>query len=282
SYETQYDSPHSYLFYAGAVRWGSWVFGAGYSNPFYNDYTYINPLSGIAIERLEIGLKSYDAMIARRFGKYLAVGVAAHQETTYQAYRNSSIPGSVAVGGISTKATATSYSFGMAIRDEAWGVGVSYFPERKIVVDKSGDDSLEAFNTVVFRDVVVPGKTSYGIFARPWERLLLAFDIDRYSMVSNAIYVSSVTTSYSWLKSEPFQIMHGGFELTALADKWWELLLRGGGYREPTRFQDGRDRDHITYGAEVRIGPLVYSYGADQAQGFNNSSHGLSFSLDGL
>lgn len=57
------------------------------------------------------------------------------------------------------------------------------------------------------------------------------------------------------------------------------LILRGGVYQEPTRFEDGRYRDHVTYGLEARMGPFVFTMAQDQAPGFNNSAQGLSMSF---
>jgi hypothetical protein len=64
-----------------------------------------------------------------------------------------------------------------------------------------------------------------------------------------------------------------------LEDKSFALILRGGGYNEPTRFAEGRSRSHVTYGAEVRLGPVVVSYGADTAEQFSNSAFSAGVSL---
>jgi len=279
TYETEYDAPYSYLFYSGAVRLGSWVIGAGYSNPFFNNYVYVNPISQVPIHQFQIKIRSFDAMVARRFGKYFAIGVAGHWETIEQSYQNTSLTGTVAVAGISTSGQNSYASIGAVLRNEVVGVGIAHSPKRHMTVDKSGDDSLAAYNTVAFRDAVIPAKTTVGVSVRVVPRLLIAVDVDQYSAVSNSIYVSSVSTSYEYLKAEVFRVYHGGLEVNAFEKKWFELILRGGGYREPTRFTNGRDRDHLTYGLEARLGPVVFSIAQDRAPGFNNFSQGLSISL---
>ncbi len=277
-YETQYDSPYSYNFYAAAVRMGDWVVGLGYSSPFYYEFSDVNPISNMEVARLEIKVTSFDMMLTRRFGEFVALGVTGHSERVDEYYRNSTLTGSSAIDGIRTSGTGQYFSSGMMFRNKIAGMGFSYYPKRKMQVDLSKDDDLAAFNTVVFRDVYIPAKTNLGAFYQ-WSRLLVAFDVDMVEKADNTIYVSSVSTSSELVNPKAYQVLHGGVEITVYKSKNLAFYLRGGGYTEPSRFENGRSRDHITFGAELGLGPLVLSYAADQAPKFSNSAYGVSFNI---
>lgn len=281
TYETQYDSPYSYFVYAGAVRIGGWVIGLAYSSPYFYEYAYINPLSNREIERFEVKVQSFDYMIARQFGKYFAIGIAGHDERLREFYLNRSLPEPVP-GGFESTGSNSYFSGGLAFRTHSFGVGASYSPRRTFKVDTSVNDLLAVYNTTPFRDAVIPAKTSYGVFVKPWKRLLVTIDLDMIEKLDRAVYVSAATTSTEYLKSESIQLVHGGIELIAYTRKWFELILRTGGYLEPSRIEGGRDRQHLTYGAEVHLGPVVLSYGADEAPMFKNSAFSASLSLGSI
>ncbi len=277
-YETKYDSPYSYNFYAAAIRLGDWVVGLGYSSPFFYEFSDVNPISNMEISRLEIKVTSFDLMLTRRLGEFVALGITGHSEYVNEYYRNSTLTGSSAIDGIRTSGSGQYVSSGLMFRNKIVGMGLSYYPARKMQVDLSKDDDLAAFNTTVFRDVSIPAKTNVGAFYQ-WSRLMLAFDIDMIEKTDNTIYVSSVSTSSELVNPKAYQILHGGVEITIYKSKNLSFYLRGGGYTEPSRFEKGRSRDHLTFGAELGLGPLVLSYAADQAPKFSNSSYGISLNI---
>lgn len=275
-YETDYDNPYSYSFYSAGVRAGSFVFAGGYSSPFTYDYRYINPLSDSEIERFEVKVQSFDYLVATKIGDNFAVGVAGHLETVREAYKNKSLPDPIPAG-FEAKGSGHYFSIGAAFRTESFGLGASASPRRKMTIDnKSYNDILDDYNTTPFRDVVIPARTVLGAFVRPIPRLLLTVDMDLIEKVENMVYVSAATTSTEWLRAEQVSILHGGIEYHAVKTENFDLILRGGAYNEPTRFVEGRDRQHLTYGAEVHLWYLSLSYATDQADNFKSSTYSAS------
>jgi len=280
TYETIYDAPYSYLFYSAGIRWGAWVLGLGVSSPFLMKYEYINPFSNKIIHTIEVSMTNFEASLARSFGDHITLGITHHSENLREYYWNLSLVTETAsyTYPFETKAQNSYFSGGILLhtKDKRFRIGGYTLPGRKISVDRSGDDILEMFNTVVFRDVNVPSKTVIGFSAELFTHFIVAFDMDYVGSINNSIYVSSISTSYEYVNAQDFEVPHGGMEYALIHSSFIKLYLRAGGYQEPTRFRNGRGRDHWTYGAELQIGPGVFSYGVDVAPHFYNSSQGFS------
>lgn len=280
TYETKYDSPYSYFFYAGAVRLGSWVIGAAYSSPYFYEFKDINSLSRREISRFEVKLRSIDYMVAYQISPDLSVGFAGHNETLREFYNNTSLPAPIPAGFEST-ASNQYFSGGVMFRHGWYGIGASYSQRREFKVDTSANTILSTYNTTPFRDVVIPARTTVGIFVRPIDRLMVSVDSEFIERLDKqAVYVSAATTSTELLKQEAVTLLRGGVEADVIKDKDYDLTLRAGGYNEPTRFENGRARLHYTYGATLRLWLVVLSYGADQAEKFSNSAYSASVKLD--
>lgn len=274
-----YGVPYNFVFYAAAARLGNWVIGAGISSPYtlkqdFNTYSSFST----TVQSFSLQILSTDVMVARRFGEFLSIGIAGHNETLKESYDSST------TGHFEDSSTNNYFNGGISYRTKTYGLGIAFTPERKLSINTAMNNNISP--NVFFRDVVIPQKTTLGGFYRLSEKILTSIDIDFVGSVKNAIYVGTGVNSYApeiYLDSESHTIIHGGFEWTLVNQREATVIWRAGAYHEPSRLATSRrDRDHYTLGLEVHFGPAVLGVAFDQATDFNNTSQGFSISVGSI
>lgn len=263
--------PYNFSFYSAAVKVGSWAFGAGLSKPYS-----LNPNSAYSNTSTLLEVSSYDALIAYQWSSGFSIGITGHYEQAVMAY-------SYPYMAIDARAEAIqSYpTVGLSYRPSPRsGFGVSYAPERRFIMDTSANSQL---GYPLFRNMVIPGKTTLGFFKRTGQSWLWVFDLDLIDPVKEGLsfYDQSSYPRFNIIQ-QTAMIFHGGFELQVLTSKDVDFLWRGGGYSEPPRFEGYKPRPHFTMGVELRLGPLTLAAAYDQAEGFNNMAQSISLSLKTL
>jgi hypothetical protein len=269
---TGYPSAYNFILYGVGARLGEWAIALGVSTPYESDQEF-----GSFSTKVQI--TSLDVLLARKFGENFSVGISGHGQTLKENYSE------LAGGQYEEQASQNTYTAGVTYRTKELGIGVSYTPAVRFTIDSTKNSQLKN-SAVFFRDGVVPAKTAYGMFYNFTDRFMITADADSYDGAKNTIYTGSGVTGFDApidLDSGSHIVVHGGFEWKLVQSKETTLTWRAGAYHEPNRkASNGRSREHLTLGLEVRFGPAVLGVAFDQATDFNNTAQGFSISFGAI
>ena len=269
--------PYTFIFYGGAVRFGTWVLGAGYNSPYNMDYKD----ESIGKEQ-KLSITSLDVVLAKSFAKVFSVGVTGHAETVNLKYYY--VSGTIN-DDKETTVKGNYFTVGALFKQPKISLGISYSSSQYFDVDENLNTGL-TFGRVWFRDVSIPSKVSIGVKYEAKSDFIIAVDLDKYSVLKKeAIFPGTGDdgdTFATTILDKDYQVIHGGLEWYLSKSSESEVIWRLGAYNEPTRFLNGSDRSHFTMGLEVRFGPAILSVAYDTAKDFKNSSAGFSLSFGNI
>lgn len=274
--------PYFYLYGAGSLAFESWSMGVGISSPYAVDLAFDAPNGSFTDSRkLQLNIISIDMAFAFKVFETLSVGATLKTMTLEETFTfSSNNPASTAVN-LQHKSQNSTVTSGIIYRpSDWWGLGITHTPEVRFSVDTDLNNQTNGFDW--FRPVVIPAKTTIGTFVRPHPQWLFLFDVDRYELVTNSVYVGSElisTFSRHEIKPVAQYVVHGGLEWNMIATKWWDFYLRTGYYYEPARLRTGDSRSHFTTGLELRFWIISISASFDMAPEFLNTASGIGATL---
>lgn len=266
--------PVNFIQGGAALRLGTWVAALGVSVP-YNDEL-IAPGSSQK-HRASLVTQSGELVIAKSWSRSFSLGIGYHYEKVGFSYFE---PGTPAID-IEHSAEGGYPRIGLLYDDGKSAIGLSYTPRRHYEVDASADDT---HSVQLLYDLVMPSRTTLGLLARPRKDWLVSIDLERIESLEDENLISFGPDIDSIRGARPMRsmdleektILRVGTEWAVIQSGSTDVILRGGFYNEPARLIGGVDRNHFTYGLQVRFGPAILAVSIDQAEDFTNTSQGFS------
>lgn len=145
-----------------------------------------------------------------------------------------------------------------------------------------GSETTQTINSVKYSSI--PANLLLGAnYEIKKERLYLFFDIHQWDRTPSLVaFESSIVSNYVSILEKTFNVLRTGLEFYLINSRKSNATFRIGFYDEPSKFGLNPNRQHISLGFEVRLGPALLQVSHDQASQFNNSSQSLTFIVDQL
>lgn len=276
--------PHIYLYYAGALKFGSIAFGTGISSPYHSAIPF-ESIDGLGFkEKREITLSvsSLDFPIAYRLSKNFSLGVTFHNMFLTESYKFTSENSSNPALFVEAKTYKPNITYGiMYLNDsESFGFGYSFRPQVLFKVDESLNSRTNGVNW--FKSAFLPSRSILGMHWHASQKLTFVFDADYYTSAKDLVYVGSeLVAGFNRIEIDPNPklVFHGGGEFRLVETTMWDVYLRLGGYFEPSRLRGKPGRFHSTQGFEARWWLLVLSAALDTSSNFLNGAGGIGLSF---
>lgn len=246
----------------GHFKKGPLSLGLGYLMPYFVELQ--NELLLTRFRSLQI--REVGANASYAVDDHWAVGLNAKYSEAIQIEKTDSVTRDM-------QSNISYIQLGVLYKTERWSTGYSFSPELRWAATSTASST--------FLDVTSPQKHVLGAsyFIEP-KKIRVAMDLVYIKKIKDVIaYESNFNLFQESLKDTDYLFPKFGVEFVLIESEKTTAQLRLGFYEEPSRVTSSLTRRHLSIGFEIRYGPATFQIAQDQADGFTNTSQGISVAI---